>query len=137
MLQVVAATKKELAEAGVSVAALEQAARASGHAAASSGVSRSTTVLLVKNLPSEATEDALDELFSMHGTVVRVLLPRTRALAIVEMSDEQVIPPVASFSIGMSLIFPEQLPAVRGVVTRPTFPLCGWSVSRSLLRVEV
>lgn len=90
MLQVIDSTKKELAEAGVSVAALESAARASGHAAANSSVKRSTMVLLVKNLPSEATEDALEDLFAKHGTVVRVILPRTKALAVVEMSDEQV-----------------------------------------------
>jgi hypothetical protein len=89
-MQVVAATKKELAEVGVSIAALERASRASGHAASSSEVSRSSTVLLVKNLPTEATEDALEELFSKHGTVLRVILPRTKALAIVEMSDKQV-----------------------------------------------
>lgn len=92
VLQVVAATKQELAEAGVKVAALEQAARSSGHAATDS-LKRSNTVLLVKNLPSDATEDALDELFSKHGLVVRVLLPRTKALAIVEMADEQASPP--------------------------------------------
>lgn len=91
VLQVVAATKKELAESGVNIAALERAARASGHASTDSSVKRSPMVLLVKNLPSEATEDALEELFAKHGTVVRVLLPRTKALAIVEMSDEQVI----------------------------------------------
>lgn len=118
MLQVVAATKKELAEAGVNITALEQAALASGHAAASSSVSRSTTVLLVKNLPSEATEDALDELFSKHGTVVRVLLPRTRALAIVEMSDEQVIALAASFSLSVFLSFLEQLSSVLAVFCR-------------------
>jgi RNA recognition motif-containing protein len=90
-MQVVAATKKELAEVGVNIVALESASRASGHAASSSEVSRSSTVLLVKNLPTEATEDALKELFSKHGIVLRVILPRTKALAIVEMSDKQVL----------------------------------------------
>ena len=90
IVQVLAVTKEELADAGVNVAALERAAHASGHAASESNLPRSRTVLLVKNLPYEATEDSLHELISKYGTCVKVLLPRTKALALVEMPDEQV-----------------------------------------------
>ena len=56
---VLSRTKAALAEAGVSVEALEAAAEAGGHAAASSTVARSPTTLLVKNLPYSSTEDKL------------------------------------------------------------------------------
>lgn len=54
---VIALTKASLAEAGVNIEALENAAAHSGKAATEQpGVNRSDTVLLVKNLPYTATE---------------------------------------------------------------------------------
>jgi hypothetical protein len=88
-MQVLAHTKAELSEAGVNVAALDAAAEASGSAAISKSVARSTTVLLVKNLPYSCTEDEIHDLFAKFG-VVRVVLPSTRALALVELTDKQV-----------------------------------------------
>lgn len=49
--KVVAQTKEALAEAGVDIAKLEVAAAAAGKASATKSVARSTTTLLVKNLP--------------------------------------------------------------------------------------
>lgn len=89
-MQVLAATKQDLAAGGVNVAALEAAAQQSGHASQKSKICRSKTVLLLKNLPFEATEDSIQELFDRGGGCVRVVLPRTRALALVELQDEQV-----------------------------------------------
>lgn len=54
---VIALTKSGLAEAGVNVEALEAAASASGKSAGEQpGVDRSSTTLVVKNLPYGATE---------------------------------------------------------------------------------
>ena len=54
---VIALTKSGLAEAGVNVEALEAAASVSGKAAGEQpGVDRSSTTLVVKNLPYTATE---------------------------------------------------------------------------------
>ena len=89
-MQVLAATKQDLAAGGVNVAALEAAAQQSGHARQQSKIARSKTVLLIKNLPFEATEDSIRELFDRAGGCIRVVLPRTRALALVELQDEQV-----------------------------------------------
>ena len=83
-------TKAELAASGVDVEALEAAANASGAAAREAAVPRSTTVLLVKNLPYSCTEDALHDLFSGFGGAQRVVLPSTRALALVELGSKQV-----------------------------------------------
>ena len=57
---VVALTKKGLEEGGADITALEQAALASGKASTKTpGIDRSSTVLLVKNLPYSATETEL------------------------------------------------------------------------------
>jgi multiple RNA-binding domain-containing protein 1 len=47
-------------------------------------VKRSGVVILVKNLPYETTEDELTKIFSNYGTVNKLLLPPSRALAIIE-----------------------------------------------------
>ncbi|GLC70759.1 hypothetical protein PLESTF_001030300 [Pleodorina starrii] len=87
--QVIAATKQALAEAGVSVEALEAAAAASGKAATTKSVARSSTTLLVKNLPYSADEDELAELFGRCGPIARLVLPPARALALVEFTEPQ------------------------------------------------
>lgn len=57
---VIALTKAALGDAGVDVGQLESAAAASGRASAGApGVERSSTVLLVKNLPYSATQEEL------------------------------------------------------------------------------
>ncbi|KAJ3604184.1 hypothetical protein NHX12_028925 [Muraenolepis orangiensis] len=50
-------------------------------------VARSTTVMLVKNLPAGVTLTELEELFSPHGSLGRVLLPPSGLTAIVEFLE--------------------------------------------------
>jgi multiple RNA-binding domain-containing protein 1 len=86
--QVIADTKRELEQAGVDIAALEAAAASRAVAAAGgAGVRRSTTVLLLKNLPFTADADELRALASRYGSVARLLLPASRALALVEFLE--------------------------------------------------
>lgn len=74
---VVAETKKSLEEQGVNVAALEQGPMAV----------RSSTVFMVKNLPAQTNPAELAALFEPFGTVVRLVMPPSCALAIVEMAN--------------------------------------------------
>ncbi len=90
--QVIAETKSALAEAGVDVEALENAAAAAGgkkNQAKSTAVDRSDRILLVKNLPYSADEEELETLFAAIGPVLRLVLPPTRTLALVEYSEAQ------------------------------------------------
>lgn len=91
--QVIAETKAALAGAGVDVAALEAAAAAAGKGAAAAApgarLERSDRVLLVKNLPYSAEEGDLEALFARAGPVLRVVLPPTRTLALVEFGEAQ------------------------------------------------
>lgn len=48
---------------------------------------RSTTVILVKNLPAGVAAVELEELFSPHGSLGRVLLPPSGLTAIVEFLE--------------------------------------------------
>jgi multiple RNA-binding domain-containing protein 1 len=88
-LQVLAATKADLKDCGVNVGALEAAAAASGSAANEGPVARSKTTLIIKNLPYACTEDELHDLFQKFGGAQCVVLPSTRALALVELGDVQ------------------------------------------------
>lgn len=92
--QVIAETKSALAEAGVDVEALENAAAAAGKGKGKKGdekisVDRSDTILLVKNLPYSADEEELETIFAAVGPVLRIVLPSTRTLALVEYSEAQ------------------------------------------------
>ena len=89
-VQVLETTKAELQDIGVNVAALEAAAAVSGSAAASKSIARSGTVLLLKNLPYACAEDELHDLVSKFGGAARIVLPSTRALALIELPDKQV-----------------------------------------------
>jgi multiple RNA-binding domain-containing protein 1 len=96
-VQVLAATRDELIAAGVNFEALATAAAASKHAAAAAAgateaadVPRSATALIVKNLPYDADEAELRDLFSGFGAgAARVVLPSTRVFAIVEMASQR------------------------------------------------
>ena len=79
-----AETKKSLEGNGVSVAALEAAARAAGKQSSTRSVERSQHVLLAKNLPYQTTERDLSLLFGKFGSLGRVVLPPTKTLALVE-----------------------------------------------------
>jgi multiple RNA-binding domain-containing protein 1 len=88
--QVIAQTKAALTDGGINVPALEAAAAASGAASARASVPRSATTLLVKNLPYSTDEDELRGLFGARGrTLVRLVLPPTRTLALVEFGEPQ------------------------------------------------
>jgi multiple RNA-binding domain-containing protein 1 len=70
---------------GVDLSALEAAPPKPGKSR-SKGESheRSNTVILVKNLPYTSDSDELMRLFGAHGDVARVLLPPSKAVALVE-----------------------------------------------------
>ena len=50
---------------------------------------RSNTVILVKNLPYTATVEVLYELFNRYGSVYKVHLPPTKAVAVIEFTDAE------------------------------------------------
>ncbi|KAJ3693957.1 hypothetical protein LUZ60_009437 [Juncus effusus] len=71
-------TKRSLSNSGVNVSALEELAskRNESH-------KRSNHVVLVKNLPYSCSEGDLVSMFGKYGSVERVILPPSRALALV------------------------------------------------------
>jgi multiple RNA-binding domain-containing protein 1 len=88
--QVIAQTKAALSDLGVNAKALEASAAASGSAAATKSVARSSSTLLVKNLPYSSDEDELMQLFTGPGrSVLRLALPPTKTLAVVEFAEPQ------------------------------------------------
>lgn len=76
--QVIAETKKALANAGVNVASLEDFA--SGK---SDGIKRSNHVILVKNLPYGSSEGELANMFGKYGSLDKIILPPSKTLALV------------------------------------------------------
>ena len=75
---IIAETKRALADEGVNVEVLDEVA--SGKEVK---VNRSSTVLLVKNLPFLTTEAELVSMFGVFGSIARVILPPTKTLALV------------------------------------------------------
>nr|XP_043622445.1 multiple RNA-binding domain-containing protein 1 [Erigeron canadensis] len=76
--QVIAKTKKALANAGVNVTSLENFASQK-----TEGVKRSNHVILVKNLPYGSSESELATMFGKFGSIDKVILPSTRTLGLV------------------------------------------------------
>ncbi|XP_068616888.1 probable RNA-binding protein 19 [Brachionichthys hirsutus] len=74
--QIVQETRQFLLDNNVSLDSFSQAA-----------APRSTTVILVKNLPAGVTVSELEELFSPHGSLGRVLLPPSGLTAIIEFLE--------------------------------------------------
>ncbi|CAL8248219.1 unnamed protein product [Merluccius merluccius] len=74
--QIVQETRQFLLDNSVSLDSFSQAA-----------ATRSTTVMLVKNLPAGVTLVELEELFSPHGSLGRVLLPPSGLTAVVEFLE--------------------------------------------------
>jgi multiple RNA-binding domain-containing protein 1 len=72
---VVSETKTQLLQDGVNVSVLENASKKTP---------RSNTVILIKNISNESNAEELRRLFSKHGDVVRVVLPATRTIALIE-----------------------------------------------------
>lgn len=89
-IQVIAQTKAALADGGINTKALEAAAAVSGSAAAHKSVARSSSSLLVKNLPYSSDVEELQQLFTGPGrSLLRLVLPPTKTLAVVEFSEPQ------------------------------------------------
>ncbi|XP_076939987.1 uncharacterized protein LOC143608990 [Bidens hawaiensis] len=76
--QVIAKTKKALANAGVNVTALENFASKK-----SEGGKRSNHVIMVKNLPYGTSESELASMFGKFGSIDKVILPSTKTLGLV------------------------------------------------------
>lgn len=74
----IADTKKALTNAGVNVASLEDYA-----AGKVDSVKRSKHVLLVKNLPYGSSENELAKMFGKFGGLDKIIIPSTKALALV------------------------------------------------------
>ncbi|KAM6931091.1 putative RNA-binding protein 19 [Xenentodon cancila] len=74
--QIVQETRQFLLDNSVCLDSFSQAAAA-----------RSTSVILVKNLPAGVTVSELEELFSPHGSLGRVLLPPSGLTAIIEFLE--------------------------------------------------
>ena len=87
---VIAATKAALAEAGVDVAKLEASAAAAGAGGRDKSpsslppIKRSSTALLIKNLPYATTRHELRSLLVPFGPLKRLVLPLTKAVALCE-----------------------------------------------------
>uniref|UniRef100_A0A3Q3QR76 Probable RNA-binding protein 19 n=1 Tax=Monopterus albus TaxID=43700 RepID=A0A3Q3QR76_MONAL len=75
--QIIQETRQFLLDNDVSLDSFSQAA-----------AERSTTVILVKNLPAGVTVSELEALFSPHGSLGRVLLPPSGLTAIVEFLEQ-------------------------------------------------
>jgi multiple RNA-binding domain-containing protein 1 len=56
-----------------------------------SPVERSTTILLVKNLPFTTDEMALSQLFRAHGELHRFVLPPSKTMALVEVGMKRFV----------------------------------------------
>ncbi|KAL5722289.1 hypothetical protein ACHQM5_005827 [Ranunculus cassubicifolius] len=76
--QVIADTKKALANSGVNVAALEEFISGKSDAG-----KRSNHVVLVKNLPYGSSEGDLAKMFGKFGSIDKIILPPTKTLAFV------------------------------------------------------
>lgn len=76
--QVVADTKKALLSAGVNIAALEEFASKKNN-----NIKRSNRIILVKNLPYGSSEGDLANMFGKFGSLEKIVLPPTKALALV------------------------------------------------------
>ena len=79
--QIIKDTKEELAASGVDVLVFDNTTRKE--------CVRSRKIIIVKNLPFEVTREKLNELFSYYGFVAQVILPSTKAIAIVEFESNQ------------------------------------------------
>ncbi|KAH9461437.1 hypothetical protein Pst134EA_017744 [Puccinia striiformis f. sp. tritici] len=71
-------TKQFLEENGIDVEAFEGLK-----------TGRSMTTILVKNIPYNTSTNVIKALFSEHGSVIKVLMPPSGTIAIVEMADKE------------------------------------------------
>lgn len=75
--RVIEETKRFLGEQGVDVAALEKGVREPA------SVQRSQRVLLLKNVPHDANQLELNQLFAAHGSIERFVMPPSKTMALV------------------------------------------------------
>ena len=75
---------------------------------------RSDTIILVKNIPYGTTLSALEEIFSPHGDITRLLLPPAGTIAVVEYGSAsdagKAFRAVAYRRLGSSVIYLEKAP---------------------------
>ncbi|KAA1123576.1 Multiple RNA-binding domain-containing protein 1 [Puccinia graminis f. sp. tritici] len=71
-------TKQFLEDNGIDVEAFEKLKSA-----------RSPTTILVKNIPYNTSTNVIKALFSEHGSVLKVLMPPSGTIAVVEMGDKE------------------------------------------------
>merc|ERR1712113_909808 len=84
----IAETKYFLAAAGINIDKLERITKFSGYRKIKVfDFSKSTTTILVRNLPYEVTLDDLTEVFGKLGIIARIVLPETITLAIIEYNE--------------------------------------------------
>lgn len=84
--QVISETRDFLKEEGIQLDKLEQAL-AQGP---SSMAKRSETCIIVKNLPLTVDVGRVREMFGRFGSLVRCVLPPSRAIAVVEFADSRI-----------------------------------------------
>ena len=77
-------TKDWLKQQGVNVSALERTGEADVDAKLRASLKRSDRVVLCKNIPFETEQSELRTMFGKFGTLVRVVLPPSKTLALVE-----------------------------------------------------
>ena len=77
-------TKEWLKQQGVNVTALERTGEAETDAELRAAVKRSDRVVLCKNIPYETEQSELRTMFGKFGALVRVVLPPSKTLALVE-----------------------------------------------------
>ena len=77
-------TKDWLKQQGVNVTALERTGEADVDAKLQANIKRSDRVVLCKNIPYETEQSELRTMFGKFGTLVRVVLPPSKTLALVE-----------------------------------------------------
>eukprot|EP00123_Amoebidium_parasiticum_P001003 comp11963_c0_seq2/m.6654 comp11963_c0_seq2/g.6654 ORF comp11963_c0_seq2/g.6654 comp11963_c0_seq2/m.6654 type:complete len:788 (-) comp11963_c0_seq2:24-2387(-) len=70
-------TKQYLQEEGVRLEAFERKGK----------TARSKTVIIVKNVPFEVSEDELRAVFGKHGDITRVVLPPTKTISLLEFVE--------------------------------------------------
>ncbi|TDH69190.1 hypothetical protein CCR75_002286 [Bremia lactucae] len=76
--------KEFLAREGVDLEAIEGALVKEASQQQIKKIERSTTVILIKNLPHTTEEEELAQLFRKHGEIARFLLPPSKTLAVVQ-----------------------------------------------------
>ena len=86
--QVIAETKASLEREGIDVDLMESSA-ARGNKGGGGDIARSSCVIIIKNLPSQARQDELESKFEGFGDIARFIMPSTRTMAVVEFVEDR------------------------------------------------